>query len=187
MTDERSSSFTNAHLSFIHDISKLSHFQHIYIALTLSRRRKTSSILLGLTPGDFTGLRASCHLERVNNIFNIWWLPLRSHERRNRALVCHSSMVRASYRSSEGCGFYPRLGLRYRFFEVRIRRTFICQSFKIPPISYVSNNISVSTKKENNIHVTSSWLQNIKQMWYRLPEITSVRRVKLLFKLFESW
>ena len=36
-----------------------------------------------------------------------------------------SSMVRASHQSSEGCGFDPRLGLRNRFSEVRVWRTFI--------------------------------------------------------------
>ena len=132
-------------------ISSSSHISNIYIyiyiyiyiciALTLSQRRKTSSILLGLTPDDFTGLRASSRLEKVNNIVNISWLPLRSHERRNCALVCHSSMVRASYRSLEGCGFDPRLGLRNRFSEVRIRRTFICQLFKIPPIIQDTSNL----------------------------------------------
>ena len=35
-----------------------------------------------------------------------------------------SSMVRASYRSSEGCGFNPRLGLRNRFSEYRAWRSF---------------------------------------------------------------
>ena len=37
-----------------------------------------------------------------------------------------SSMVRASHRSSEGCGFDPRLGLKNRFSEDRAWRSFIC-------------------------------------------------------------
>ena len=51
------------------------------------------------------------------------WLPLRSHICRICTLARHlslgSSMVRASYRSSEGCGFDPCLGLRNRSSEDR--------------------------------------------------------------------
>ena len=47
-----------------------------------------------------------------------------------------SSMVRASYRSSEGCGFDPRLGLRNNFSEYRTWWSFIY--LKIYPRSHVS-------------------------------------------------
>ena len=43
-----------------------------------------------------------------------------------RHLSLGSSMVRAPHRSSKGCGFNPRLGLRSRSSEVRACRTFIC-------------------------------------------------------------
>ena len=43
-------------------------------------------------------------------------------------------MVRASYRSSSGCGLDPRLGLRNRFSEDRAWRSFI-DHFKISPSS----------------------------------------------------
>ena len=47
-------------------------------------------------------------------------------------LACHlslgSSIVRASHRSSEGCGFHPSLGLRNCFSGVRAWRTFIYHS-----------------------------------------------------------
>ena len=35
-------------------------------------------------------------------------------------LSLRSSMVRASYRSSEGCGFDPRLGLRNHFLSIEL-------------------------------------------------------------------
>ena len=37
-----------------------------------------------------------------------------------RHLSLGSSMVRASNRSSEGCGFDPRLGLRYHFLSIEL-------------------------------------------------------------------
>ena len=89
-------SLTNVHLPSIKDLSKLPHFQQ--------------------------------HVCKINNI-NISWLPLRSHISRTCTLAHHmslgSSMVRASHRSSEGCGFDPCLVLRNRFSEVRAWRTFI--------------------------------------------------------------
>ena len=50
-----------------------------------------------------------------------------------RHLSLGSSMVRASHRSSEGCGFDPRLGLRHRFSENGAWRSFICLK---PSVSY---------------------------------------------------
>ena len=56
-------------------------------------------------------------------------LPLRLHICQTCTLACHlslgNSMIRASHRSSEGCGFDPHLGLRNLFPEVRGWRTFI--------------------------------------------------------------
>ena len=51
------------------------------------------------------------------------WLPLRLHICRTGTLGHHlnfgSSIFRASHRSSDGCEFDPRLGLRNRFPENR--------------------------------------------------------------------
>ena len=67
------------------------------------------------------------------NAFRIYfmrllWLTLRQHMSRTCTFARHlslgSSMVRESQWSSEGCGFDPRLGLRNRFSEIRVWRTF---------------------------------------------------------------
>ena len=69
----------------------------------------------------------------IDNIISIQWLLLRSHVCRTCTLVHYlslgCSMVWASHKSSEGCGFDPRLGLTNRFFEDRAWRSFICHSF----------------------------------------------------------
>ena len=67
-------------------------------------------------------------------------LPLMSHISRTCTLAYHlslgSSMIRASHRSSEGCGFDPRIELRNRFSEDRAWRTFIYQ--KLLPLHFIS-------------------------------------------------
>ena len=76
---------------------------------------------------------------------NDFWAP-EPHICRTCTLARHlnlgSSMVRAPYRSSEGCGFDPRLGLRSRFFEYRAWRSFI-YPLKIFP-SFHRSNIQTS-------------------------------------------
>ena len=63
------------------------------------------------------------------SIIYISWLLLRQHICRTCTLAHHlslgSSMVRASHRSSEGCGFDPHLELRNCFSEVKAWRMFI--------------------------------------------------------------
>ena len=51
-----------------------------------------------------------------------------------RHLSLGSLMVRASHRSSEGCGFNPRLGVRNRFPEVWTWQTFIYHQSKFSPM-----------------------------------------------------
>ena len=62
-------------------------------------------------------------LKRLNVIISISWLPLRQHICQTCNIARHlslgHSMVTASHRSSEGCRFDSRLGLRNRFSEVR--------------------------------------------------------------------
>ena len=63
------------------------------------------------------------YIYSIKCIIYISWLALKSHICRSYTLARHlslgSSMIRASYRSSEGCGFDPGLGLRNRFSEDR--------------------------------------------------------------------
>ena len=66
---------------------------------------------------------------RINTIITILRLLLLQDICRTCTLALHlrleSSIVRASHRSSEGCGFDPRLGLGNCFSGVRAWRTFI--------------------------------------------------------------
>ena len=69
---------------------------------------------------------------RCNNIINKYCFPLRSYISRTCTLPYHlylgSSVARASHRTSEGCVFNLRLGLRNRFSEERAWRKKIYHS-----------------------------------------------------------
>ena len=62
-----------------------------------------------------------------------------------RHLSLGSSMVRASHRLSESCRFDPRLGLRNRFSDVRVWRTFIYHSF-MKEVPHQNKSVSLPNK-----------------------------------------
>lgn len=69
-----------------------------YSRLTPSRRRKTSRILLGLTPDDFTRLKASSRLETVKDFIVNFTYPR-----------CQSTSARKPVNAEETYDFRQKL------------------------------------------------------------------------------
>ena len=78
---------------------------------------------------DISNLSQFQNICLFNTSINLSWLPLRSHICRTCNLARHLSlgswMVRASHRSSEGCGFDSHPGLKNHFSGFRAWRIFI--------------------------------------------------------------
>ena len=105
-----------------------------------------------------------------NSIINISWLPHGLHICRLCTLARHlnlgSSMVRASYRSSDGCGFNPRLGLRNRFSEVWAWQTSnghprMSPNSHMQNISLTQSTVWTNKLDEDQLIIPKSLMRNI--------------------------
>ena len=97
----------------------------------------------------------------------IWWLPLRSHICRTYTLADHlslgSSMVRASHRSLEGCGFVPHWGSEIVLLRIGLdeRSSIILRYVQAPTllkyISYYCLVLCLFYKRNGNCFVVFIW------------------------------
>ena len=92
-----------------------------FVTLKLTSEKRFLSPRWGSSPlpSEYFQVPTSLISILFNRIINLSWFPHRQHTCRTCTSAHHlglgSSMVRVSHRSSKGCGFDPRLGLRNSF------------------------------------------------------------------------